>query len=100
MSITTFVEIDGYTYALSAASDFHIHTGGLEYYSHVMITNVSIPDSPDVLVTLSNGTDDGYTKMRHPTSIATTTVGSSTYALVTSGSSSSANVSIPSEFPI
>ena len=53
-----------------------------------MITNVSIPDSPDVLVTLSNGTD-GYTKMRHPTSIATTTVGSSTYALVTSGSSAS-----------
>ena len=88
VSITTFVEIDGYTYALSAASDFHIHTGGLEYYSHVMITNVSIPDSPDVLVTLSNGSD-GYTKMRHPTSIATTTVGSSTYALVTSGSSAS-----------
>ena len=53
-----------------------------------MITNVSIPDSPDVLVTLSNGSD-GYTKMRHPTSIATTTVGSSTYALVTSGSSAS-----------
>ena len=40
------------------------------------------------MVTLSNGTD-GYTKMRHPTSIATTTVGSSTYALVTSGSSTS-----------
>ena len=88
VSITTFVEIDGYTYALSAASDFHIHTGGLEYYSHVMITDVSIPDSPVVLKTISNGTG-GYTKMRHPTSIATTTVGSSTYALVTSASSAS-----------
>ena len=85
---TTFVEIDGSTYALSVASDFHIHTGGLEYYSHVMITDVSIPDSPVEIITISNGTG-GYTKMRHPTSIATTTVGSSTYALITSGSSAS-----------
>ena len=67
---------------------FHIHTGGLEYYSHVMITDVSIPDSPVEIITISNGTG-GYTKMRHPTSIATTTVGSSTYALITSGSSTS-----------
>ena len=86
---TTFVVIDGYTYALSVASDFESHTGGFEYYGHVMITNVSIPDSPVEIITISNDTEDGYTKMRHPTSIVTTTVGSSTYALVTSGSSTS-----------
>ena len=55
-----------------------------------MITDVSIPDSPVVLKTLSNGTG-GYTKIHHPTSIATVTVGSSTYALVTSGSSDSSD---------
>ena len=84
---TTFVVIDGYTYALSVASDFQSHTGDIEYFGHVMITNVSIPDSPVEIITISNGTN--YPKIRHPTSIATTTVGSSTYALVTSGSSAS-----------
>ena len=54
-----------------------------------MITDVSIPESPVMLKTLSNGTN--YPKMRHPTSIATVTVGSSTYALVTSGSSASSD---------
>ena len=52
----------------------------------VMITNVSIPDYPIVLKTITNGTD-GYTKVHHPTSITTATIGSSTYALVTSASS-------------
>ena len=61
-----------------------------------MITNVSIPDSPVEIITISNGSLNGYTKMRHPTSIATTTVGSSTYAFVTSATSTiSAELSIP-----
>ena len=83
---TTFVEIGDSTYALSAASGFVSSNGKIDYHGRVMITDVSIPDSPVVLKTLSNGTG-GYTKIHHPTSIATVTVGSSTYALVTSGSS-------------
>ena len=83
---TTFVVIDGFTYALSVISDFAVHDGDFEYYGRVMITDVSIPDYPIVLKTITNGTD-GYTKMRHPTSIATATIDSSTYVLVTSASS-------------
>ena len=87
---TTFVVIDGSTYALSAVSDFATSNGKLEYHGRVMITDVSIPDSPVEIITITNGTG-GYTKMRHPTSIATVTVGSSTYALVTSGSTDSSD---------
>ena len=83
---TTFVVIDGFTYALSVISDFAVHDGDFEYYGRVMITNVSIPDYPIVLKTITNGTD-GYTKVHHPTSITTATINSSTYALVTSASS-------------
>ena len=91
---TTFVEIGGYTYAVSAVSDFVPGTNR-EYFGSVMITDVSIPDSPVEIITITNGTG-GYTKMRHPTSIATTTVGSSTYAFVTSATSTiSAELSIP-----
>ena len=61
-----------------------------EYFGRVLITDVSIPDSPVEIKTISNGTG-GYTKMRHPTSIATVTIGSSTYALVTSGSTDSSD---------
>ena len=91
---TTFVEIGGSTYAVSAVSDFVPGTNR-EYFGSVMITDVSIPDSPVEIITITNGTG-GYTKMRHPTSIATTTVGSSTYAFVTSATSTiSAELSIP-----
>ena len=91
---TTFVEIDDSTYAVSVASDFASSNGKVEYHGRVMITDVSTPDSPVEIKTLSNGTN--YPKMRHPTSIATVTVGSSTYALVTSASSIiSASISIP-----
>ena len=83
---TTFVVIDGFTYALSVISDFAVHDSDFEYYGRVMITNVSIPDYPIELKTITNGTD-GYTKVHHPTSIATATINSSTYALVTSASS-------------
>ena len=82
---TTFVVIDGFTYALSVFSNF-TSAGGGEYFGGVIITNVSIPDYPIVLKTITNGTD-GYTKVHHPTSITTATIGSSTYALVTSASS-------------
>ena len=62
---TTFVEIDGSTYALSAASDFaYTVLVALNIMAMVMITDVSIPDSPVEIITISNGTDDGYTKMR------------------------------------
>ena len=88
---TTFVEIGASTYALSAVSDFAESNAKKEYHGRVMITDVSIPDSPVEIITISNGTTDGYTKMRHPTSIATVTVGSSTYALVTSGSTDSSD---------
>ena len=86
---TTFVEIDGSTYALSVVSDFVSSNGKIDYHGRVMITDVSTPDSPVKIKTLSNGTN--YPKMRHPTSIATVTVGSSTYALVTSASSDSSD---------
>ena len=82
---TTFVEIDGSTYALSAVSDFVSSNGKIDYHGRVMITDVSIPDSPVKIKTITNGTN--YPKMHHPTSIATVTIGSSTYALVTSASS-------------
>ena len=87
---TTFVEIGDSTYALSAVSDFVSSNGKIDYHGRVMITDVSIPDSPVKIKTITNGTG-GYTKMRHPTSIATVTVGSSTYALVTSASSDSSD---------
>ena len=86
---TTFVEIGDSTYALSVVSDFAPGTNR-EYFGRVLITDVSIPDSPVEIKTISNGTG-GYTKMRHPTSIATVTIGSSTYALVTSGSTDSSD---------
>ena len=86
---TTFVEIGDSTYALSVVSDFVPGTNR-EYFGRVLITDVSIPDSPVEIKTISNGTG-GYTKMRHPTSIATVTIGSSTYALVTSGSTDSSD---------
>ena len=79
------------TYALSAVSDFVSSNGKIDYHGRVMITDVSIPDSPVKIKTITNGTG-GYTKMRHPTSIATVTVGSSTYALVTSASSDSSQI--------
>ena len=93
---TTFVEIGDSTYALSVVSDF-TGSGGDQYYGHVMITDVSTPDSPVVLKTLSDGTN--YPKLRNPSSITTTTVGSSTYALVTSASSdlSAALASLPGQ---
>ena len=52
-----------------------------------MITDVSTPASPVVVKSLVDGSN-GYTKLLHPTSIATATIGSSTYAVVTSASSS------------
>ena len=81
---TTFVEIGGSTYALSVASDFGTNNG---YHGRVMITDVSTPASPVVVKSLVDGSN-GYTKLLHPTSIATATIGSSTYAVVTSASSS------------
>ena len=81
---TTFVEIGDSTYALSVASDFGDNNG---YHGRVMITDVSTPDSPVVVKSLIDG-EGGYTKLLHPTSIATATIGSSTYAVVTSASSS------------
>ena len=81
---TTFVEIGDSTYALSVASDFDDTDG---YHGSVMITDVSTPASPVVVKNLTDGSN-GYTKLRHPTSIATATIGSSTYAVVTSASSS------------
>ena len=42
---TTFVVIDGSTYALSTSSGFILQNGVFEYYGTVMITNVSIPGS-------------------------------------------------------
>ena len=69
---TTFVEIGDSTYALSAVSDFVSSNGKIDYHGRVMITDVSIPDSPVKIKTITNGTG-GYTKMRHPTSIATVT---------------------------
>ena len=50
-----------------------------------MITDVSTPASPVVVKSLIDG-EGGYTKLLHPTSIATATIGSSTYAVVTSAS--------------
>ena len=81
---TTFVEIGDSTYALSVASAFGNNNG---YHGRVMITDVSTPDSPVVVKNLIDG-EGGYTKLLHPTSIATATIGSSTYAVVTSASSS------------
>ena len=80
---TTFVEIGDSTYALSVASDFGTNNG---YHGRVMITDVSTPASPVVVKSLVDGSN-GYTKLLHPTSIATATIGSSTYAVVTSASS-------------
>ena len=50
---TTFVEIGDSTYALSVASDFVPGNNG--YHGRVMITDVSIPDSPVVVKSISDG---------------------------------------------
>ena len=68
---TTFVEIGGSTYALSVASDLGTNNG---YHGRVMITDVSTPASPVVVPSLIDG-EGGYTKLLHPTSIATATIG-------------------------
>ena len=68
---TTFVSIDGSTYALSA------HSSG------VLITNVNNPASPSFVAYVTDG-QDGFTTLNSVQSIATTTIGSSTYALVAS----------------
>ena len=83
---TTFVEIGDSTYALSVASDFLTTGAAYGYHGRVMITDVSTPDSPVVVKSLIDG-EGGYTKLLHPTSIAIATIGSSTYAVVTSASS-------------
>ena len=48
--------------------------------------HIATPASPVVVKSLIDG-EGGYTKLLHPTSIATATIGSSTYAVVTSASS-------------
>ena len=68
---TTFVSIDGSTYAISA------HSSG------VLITNVNNPASPSFVAYVTDG-QDGFTTLNSVQSIATTTIGSSTYALVAS----------------
>ena len=68
---TTFVSIDGSTYALSA------HSSG------VLITNVNNPASPSFVAYVTDG-QDGFTRLNSVQSIATTTIGSSTYALAAS----------------
>ena len=83
---TTFVEIGDSTYALSVASAFLTTGAAYGYHGRVMITDVSTPDSPVVVKSLVDGSN-GYTKLLHPTSIAIATIGSSTYAVVTSASS-------------
>ena len=68
---TTFVSIDGSTYAISA------HSSG------VLITNVNNPASPSFVAYVTDG-QDGFTTLNSVQFIATTTIGSSTYALAAS----------------
>ena len=64
-----FVLIDGSTYALST------------YYSSMLITNVDNPASPYYVAHVTDGAD-GFTALSNTVFISTTTIDSSTYALV------------------
>ena len=72
MSVTT-VTIDSSTFALVAT----LLDGGIQ------IINITDPYNPDSASTIAND-DDGYTNLNDPSDIATVTINSSTFALVTS----------------
>ena len=71
ITYTDFVLIDGSTYALSG------------HLSGVLITDVTNPASPSYVAHATDG-QDGFTTIAGARSIATTTIDSSTYALVVS----------------
>ena len=68
-SYTSFVLLDGSTYALST------------YDNSMLITNVTNPASPSYVAHVVDG-QNSFTALYGARSIATTTIGSSTYALV------------------
>ena len=71
-AVTAFVSIDGSTYALS------------EYGVRVAIFKANNLVSFNPIAVIIDG-QDSFTELTGPSSIATTTIGSSTYALVASG---------------
>ena len=71
-AVTAFVSIDGSTYALS------------EYGVRVAIFKANNLVSFNPIAVIRDG-NDGFTELTGPSSIATATIGSSTYALVASG---------------
>ena len=94
---TTFVELHGSTYALSVASAFLTTGAAYGYHGRVMITDVSTPDSS------CSGEKSGRRMKRRIQNHSTRHLlplppsGSSTYAVVTSASSTeSATISIRS----
>ena len=65
----------------------------IEYPQSITIINITNPYSPEVASTITKG-DTGYPQMNNPTRIATTTFGTSTFALVTDENGANSGVQI------
>ena len=84
LSNTVFIStttIDSSTYALVAASNDH----------GVQIIDITDPSNPEAVSEVRDGVD-GFTELLGPRSISTTTIDSSTYALVASSSDSGVQI--------
>ena len=65
----------------------------IKFPQSITIINITNPYSPQVASTITKG-DTGYPQMNNPTRIATTTFGTSTFALVTDANFANSGVQI------